>query len=221
VGEATLGPTGIATLTTPALGTGTHYLLAYYQGNARFGPSMASVLLGDASSKQPDFSLGAAPISSRVPGGQSTTINVAVIPSNGFSGDVALACATGTPNLSCSLAPPSIHGGSGASLLTIAAYASQGTLLPVRLRPTPWQGICWAAMALGLLGLFVPRRIRCRSAFGALSLLLLGTALGCRAQSNLSLTPPGTYLVTVTASSTQAGTQISHVLYVQVNVTAR
>ena len=221
VGEAFLGPTGVATLATPALGPGTHYLTAYYHGNAKFAPSVASVLLGDASSKQPDFSLVAAPMSSSVLEGQSTTVNVAVIPSNGFSGDVALVCATGTPDLSCDLAPSSVHGGSGASTLTIGAYQAQGAFLPVRIRPTPWQGICWAAMVLGLLGLFAPRRVRCRYTIGALSLLLLATALGCRAQSNSSLTPPGTYLVSVTASSIQAGTQISHVVYVQINVSAR
>jgi hypothetical protein len=221
MGEATLGPTGVAVLTTPAPGPGTHYLTAYYRGNARFAPSVASVLLGDASSEQPDFALAAAPISRSVLRGQSTTVSVAVIPSHGFSGDVVLSCATGTPSLSCSLAPSTVHNGSGASTLTITAYQARGALMPVRARPAPWQEIFLAAMVLGLLGLFVPRRARCRYAFLVLTLVCFGVGVGCRGQSMLSLTPPGTYLVTVTASSVQAGGQISHVVYVQIIVAVR
>jgi len=219
LGQALLSPLGIATLSSPTPGPGTHYLTAYYHGDAKLAPSMASILLGDESSKQPDFSLGA-PISSSVLAGRSTTVNVAVIPSNGFSGNVALSCATGTPTLSCSLAPSTVGGGSGVSTLAITAYQDRVAFLPVRIRATPWQAICLAAMVLGLLGLFVPRRVRCRYAFGALSLLLLTTALGCGPQTMMSLTPPGNYLVTVTASSVQAGKQISHVVYMEINVAA-
>lgn len=221
LGVAILGPTGIATLTSPAPGPGTHYVTAYYRGKAGLAPSVASVLLGDTSSKQPDFSLGAAPISNRVLAGLSATVNVAVIPSNGFSGDVALSCATGTPNLSCGLAPSIVRGGSGASTLTIAAYQTQGASLPVRIGPRPWQVISWAVIVLGILGLIVPRRVRCRYAFAALALILLTTALGCGPQVVMSLTPAGDYLVTVRANSVLAGKQISHIVYVQVNVTAR
>jgi hypothetical protein len=218
IGSAMLSPAGITTLTSPPPGPGSHYITAYYAGNARFSASVASVLWGDASAKQPDFTLGAAPATNNLLGGQTTGVNVAVIPSNGFSRDVALMCVTGTPNLSCRLSPPSVRGG-GASLLTIAAY--QGAWLPVRFRPAPWPGMVWAAMVLGLAGLSISKRARWRCACGALSLLLLGTAVACRPQGNLSLTPPGAYLVTVTASSMQAGVPISHALYVQVNVTAR
>jgi hypothetical protein len=123
--------------------------------------------------------------------------------------------------LSCRLTPQVVSGGGGVSMLTIAAYSSESTLLPVTVRRTPWLGILWAAIVLGLASLCLPRRFRVRFAFGALSLLLVGTSLGCRPQSTLSLTPPGTYLVTVAASSAGAGAQISHVLLVQVNVTGR
>ena len=222
LGEATLGSTGVATLGIPALGPGTHYLVAYYPGNARLGASMASMLWGDASSsKQPDFSLGAAPGSSSIVRGQSASLNVAVIPSNGFSGNVALACSTGTPSLSCSLAPASLHGGGGASLLTIGTYPGQSAVLPVRFHPGPWLVMVIAAIALGLSELFVSRRVRCVYALGVLCLAGLVISLGCRPPSNSSLTPPGSYVVTVTASSAQAGGQISHVLYVQVSVSAR
>jgi hypothetical protein len=221
LGGANLGPSGVAMLTSPALGSGPYYLTAYYPGSAKFAPSVGSVLWGNASSKQPDFTLGAAPLSSTMLGGQSTTVNVAVIPSNGFGGAVALSCSTGTPSLSCSLAPPTVYGGNGASLMTITASPGQAAFLPIHLPATPWQQLGLAAMLLGLLGVFVTCRVRSRWAFGALGLIVLGTALGCRPPSMASLTLPGNYQVTVTASSVQAGTQISHALSVQVNVTAR
>jgi hypothetical protein len=76
-------------------------------------------------------------------------------------------------------------------------------------------------LILGLLGSLAPKRVRRLYAFGALSLLLLITAAGCGARTITSLTPPGSYLVAVTASSMQAGKQIAHVTYIQINVTAR
>ena len=46
-------------------------------------------------------------------------------------------------------------------------------------------------------------------------------ALGCGFQFTTSDTPPGNYLVTVTANSTQAAKPVSHLTYIHVEVALR
>jgi hypothetical protein len=218
LGGAVIGPTGIASYTSSPLASGTHYLTAYYPGNSRFTPSVSSVILVDVSSKRPDFSISAAPASASLVRGQSTVVQLAIIPSNGFSANVVLSCSPGSPNLACHLDPPTVPGGSGTSRLTIAAHTSQAGGSPFRLEPTRWRGLWLAAMVLALLPLLMPRPVRCRLALCALCLLYLGAAFGCGSPIDSALAPTTTYVVTVTGSSVQSGAAVAHSLQVQVTV---
>jgi hypothetical protein len=218
IGEAAIGPTGVASYTSASLAQGTHYLTAYYTGDSKFAASVSSGVLVDALAKRPDFSIGGAPASARVPLGQSATVQLAITPRNGFSSNVSLSCSTGTSDLSCSLEPAMVASGSGTARLTITTLSHRSSHLPLLIKPAHWRGLWAGAIVLGLLPWLMLRSARCRLALCALCLLCLVTAWGCGAATEPTPAPANNYVVTVTANSLQSGAAIVHAVQVQVTV---
>jgi large repetitive protein len=90
LGTAPLNNTGMATLTTNSLATGSDSITAAYGGDANFGSSTSSV----TSVEVVDFAVAASQSSLSVPVGQSvrTTLTVTPEPLNGFNQTVTFTC---------------------------------------------------------------------------------------------------------------------------------
>jgi hypothetical protein len=218
-----IGTNGTTVFTITTLTPGAHNIVASYPGVA--GAFLASVSATDVINiPAPGLMLtpGVATLSF-APGattGNSTTI--AVAPSGGFAGSVALTAAvTTSPAGAVDMPVPSfgatspvvISGaGSGSGTLTVATTAPVSGAAVVPGRP----GVRYAPVALaGLLLLVLPRRralragLRPRALLGLLLFFgVLGGAIGCGghpSSSSNSTGSPGTtagnYTITVTATS--------------------
>ena len=115
---APLNNTGMATLTTNSLATGSDSITAAYSGDANFGSSTSSV----TNLEVVDFTVAAGQSSLSVQVGQSvkTTLTVTPEPLNGFNQAVTFAC-SGLPSAAtCSFSPVSVTPNGSATSTTMA-----------------------------------------------------------------------------------------------------
>ncbi|WP_161570972.1 choice-of-anchor D domain-containing protein [Granulicella sibirica] len=139
--------------------------------------------------------------------GATATYALTATPINGFTGPVTLACAPAapTPNVTCAIAPTS---------LTLAGAPQTAALTLTTLTNLN------AAYLLPLLLLFRKKtRPRPRAIFATLALLLLSSC-GGGPEPNLRYAVPGSYLFTVTATST-TGTPITQTVTASLIITAQ
>ena len=98
---------------------GAHTIYAHYRGDTNWQPRDSATVTLDAST----FALNVTPGSIPVLAGSSGSGTVTITPSGGFTGTVALACATGASTLpvgySCAFAEPNVTISSGAATTTI------------------------------------------------------------------------------------------------------
>lgn len=219
VGQAVLDSNGRAVFAGGTLTPGIHYLTASFPGNADFGPSVSTAQMVD-SSKGSDFILSVSSLSTSVAGGKSTSILVTVNPVNGFNGDVLLSCATGSPNVSCSVAPAQIHavGTSNVTISSLSLLTSASQSSPHFL--SEWSGriflVLWA-ISFAIL-LFMKRR---GLVFTVICLSCLFYAEGCGsfAQPSVTVLSTGTFAISIRATSTQQTNTLDHSVQVQFTVT--
>ena len=157
----------------------------------------------------PDFALSTPTPSRTVTAGVSATYTVTVSSVNApFTGAVTLAC-TGLPTVaSCSFAPASVTPGSTSAPSTLTISTAARSLLPPN--PTAWPRPPWPVLPLALLALAGAalaawavrrRRLALTVPLALLFLLLLLKLSGCGGGGGRSVTPPGTYSITVTGTS--------------------
>jgi hypothetical protein len=136
---------------------GVHYISALYPGSSSLGPSASSVSAENIPIDIQDFSIVLSP-TSVVLTGASASAQADVIPINGFSGDVSLSCSTGGPDLSCTLLPSDVPGGTGSSTLPIVMAQPRGKLSSVHahsfLRLSVWLAarFCASQSRAGAIG---------------------------------------------------------------------
>lgn len=203
-----LDEAGSGTYQSASLGPGVHYISASYSGATNLAASVSSVLVESIPSEAPDFSISLSPVNALVLVGGSVISDVTVQSINGFNRDVALACTTGTVQLTCTLQPANLLNGAGTSTLTVTLTASSRSSLPVS---KIWMGIT-ALIALPLLA--AVRIKRANPACVVVALVLLAGAFGCG-----SPVPHGSgssQTVTVTASSRQSTGTIIHTVRMNV-----
>jgi subtilisin family serine protease len=102
----------------------------------------------------PDFSVSAAPASSRIAAGATTTYTVSVTARNGFSGDVALSFAGLTAAQgTATIAPSTVAGGTGTATVSVTTAASiaPGTY-PLRITGTSGGLSRTATVTLDIIG---------------------------------------------------------------------
>jgi uncharacterized protein (TIGR03118 family) len=145
--------------------------------------------------------------------GASTTAIVSAVPTNNFSGTVALACSTLPEAATCTFSPASLTVTSGApatSTVTIATVKKMSCVRPYSIHDASITKFTVAfVLPFGALLLFPRRRspsqqrsLRLLGLFGAL-ILSAGFLTGCTTYSNVFVpsTPAGTTAITIKATS--------------------
>jgi Bacterial Ig-like domain (group 3) len=98
LGAVALDETGNATYQSSSLAAGVHYLSAFYPGRKTLSPSVSPVVTEKFATDTPDFSMALSPIDV-VLSGASGSVQVNIDSVNGFDGDIALSCTSGSPLL--------------------------------------------------------------------------------------------------------------------------
>lgn len=190
-------------------------------------PAQASFLVVG----NPDFGISMSAQSLKVATQGSGSINATVTPVNGFTGSIALNCSGLPAHTTCSFAPALLQADGSNSALVSVATISTGVATVGAVRQTgdhagllATLGIC----GIGLLGLvFVPlgrsrRGIRSeRARIAQLILVAIILCIGLAGCGRISeppdnhTTPPGTYTITVTATSSSLSHSSTFSLVVQ------
>jgi hypothetical protein len=174
----------------------------------------------------PDFQLSVNPTTLTIVAGQSGTATFSVTPENGFNSQVSLACSGLPSEAACSFSPTSVtpNGAAASSTLTVTTTAKSAVL---REPMGSYQHPIYAVLLPVLVALFgfSARRRRGRGGLQLLGvLILLVAALGltsCNGGNSVTGnpgTPPGTSMVSVSASTNGAGA-ISHAATLTITIT--
>lgn len=208
-----------ATFTDSQLANGQYTLSATYSGDANYAGSSATPA---NITLQPDFSVSAGSTSIVIPSpGEAGNSTLTVGSMDGFNGSVTFSC-SGLPAMSkCQFSPSSISG-SGATILTLTTTAPSTSLLVPNsdFKTVGWRLFCGeiALAMIFLVGSASRRRYKI-SRVGLAAVAFLFCATGCGGGHPAPPPPnpgtvPGTYAVTVTATS---GT-LSHSVGIALNV---
>ena len=162
-----------------------------------------------------DFSITATPGTVSIYTGQSAAVAVSVTSLNGFNQPLALSCSGLPANTTCSFTPASLPNGEGATKLVIQTAAPHETEAASASR---------SVLALGALIVFLLPGWRRRRLLAWLPVMVMASVIamgmtGCGSPNPLSGgTPPGTYQVSVTATTTGTGSTLEHSDVVTVTV---
>ncbi|SFS18539.1 Ig-like domain (group 3) [Granulicella pectinivorans] len=212
-------------LTTTSLAAGVHTIAVAYSGDTTYASSKGSVSVDITSASSADFSLTGAASTLTIKAGSSSTVTYTLKSLNNFAGSVTMS-ATGPSTLNASggfsVSPVTLTAGStGTTVFTLQAYVSNATSSTANFKvganhtTTPPWVVASGGMALAsMLLIIVPGRRRrklSRTAGIFCALLLSITAIGisgCGGSSGLSSvagtttnSTPGTYAITITATS--------------------
>src|SRR6185437_4407045 len=210
VGSGSLNASGIATYTTSSLSITTHSITANYAGATTssivFTGSASSALPVTVTAQPPDFTVSVGATTTTVTHGSAATTTISITPVAGFSSATTIACTGAPANSTCIAAPNSITPtGIGPVSSTITLQTSVTTsAIAGNLNYS------LAALPLGVFaGLLLFPVSRKRPAILLLTLtvcLVLLSATGCGGKtaasgSSTATTAPGTYNLTITATS--------------------
>jgi subtilase family serine protease len=187
--------------TRVTLPTGTNVLTAIYSGNANFNPTTSTqTVIVDS----PDFTFDATSTSLTVSAGASGTIPLSLTPVLGFTGNVALSCASGVPaGATCSISPTSLALSSGqTATVTLATLAPSPTPTTTSAKSGSWKFYGGASLAMFLF-LIVPRRQK-KHLFIVFMAIFLGTGIGCGGSGS-----PKATLLSLTSSATKVASGAS------------
>jgi hypothetical protein len=205
IGTQQLDSNGSATITTSSLSTGVHSIVASYAGDSNYIPVSSPAL----SESITDFQLSLAQSSQTVAAGASATYAMTVTPVAGFSGEVTFTC-SGLPVLAqCSSAMANATSGptnTNVVVNTAAATSAQNRLA---------SNSIYYCVLLGAFSIcYTSRRRITFTGSSAVLLIALAAGLsGCgggNKGSGQPGTPSGTTSFTITASTTQNGTTVTH-----------
>lgn len=214
LGTASLNNSGLATLSTSLLQSGSHAISASYAGTATTAASSSiplteSVTASSTTSPAP-FTVAIAGTPTVITG-QSVNLLVTVAPRIGSQQPVQLSCAELPTESACTFATPTLPASGGTTSLEISTMAPHSCESDIPYSQN--SGIPFTGPALaGLMLLFIPRRRR-KSMKNLLMVLVaacgMASLMGCGNCSDLG-TRPGDYSVQVIAAST--GTITSKVI---------
>ncbi len=212
-----------ATLALSTLPSGADAVVATYSGDLNYSGSTTTLVITII---PPSFTMTPSTATITVPAGQTGTANVVVTSLSGFTGYVGLNCSGLPANATCGFSPNGFalaasNAISGATNVLISIYTETTPIVPqppvgaaaLRLPGTGTRvPVSLAIIGLAPLALLLrPRRsLRTRRGLrllGALFLLCGGLTLfnGC-GSGFISVSPKGSYQVTVTATATSTGT---------------
>jgi hypothetical protein len=167
------------------------------------------------------------PVSATVVSGQPATYNLSLAGTGGFSGSVSLACSGAPQSATCTVTPSTIQlAANGSSPFTVTVTTQK--VISALTVPQVFVAGFGVMSLLGLIPLLFShkaRRTLMTRSMIALSILLLvacmpmvgcgGSGGGTPTQHTVQNTPPGTYTLTVTATSAGASRQMNLTLVVQ------
>ena len=225
LGTGTLAASGVATLTISTLAVGDDSLTAVYPGNPGFTASTSSVLTETVMTA---FTVAGPSTPVTVGPGGAATFDLTVPPLGGAFDSVVTLSATGLPpGATFTFTPPTVTPGTDGSptvltvqLATLIASTPAGST-PANHRGLPLAGF---SLAFGIFGVAIgrkriPKRLVPKRLVLALALTGLGVTVsllaGCGGGfANTPVTPPGSYVVTVTGTSGsfQASTTVTLVV---------
>lgn len=168
------------------------------------------------------FSLKGSPASLTIAAGEAATFSIMLTPQNGFNQVVTLSCGALPPGARCKISPSSLtlsaNTSATAALTITTGSVSAGTFYSSEPGRTPWaqkgESRYFRPMALGVflsLGFcFLPRPKRNTVSQGSLTVLLLAQIVACggvtSVRTSSSVTPRGTYTITVKGDCTGMST---------------
>ncbi|HKV92064.1 MAG TPA: Ig-like domain repeat protein [Candidatus Angelobacter sp.] len=212
-GAATLGQSAfldstVATFQTATLAVGPHTITAEYSGDATFVGSTSSAVTVTVATAAPDYQISIPNGSATIAAGQSAAYNISITPQGGFNGTISFACSGLPAASSCSFNPATLTPSGSATSTTLTIATTARTTASAR----TVNGTTMAALTgigfLGIVFLGVPTRRRRSLHLAGMLLLAFGMAMGiasCGGSSQPPITvpgtPPGTFSVTVTATS--------------------
>lgn len=195
-----------------------HNLTAVYAGNANATGSTSAVF--QETIQAGDFSISVTPAAATVYTGISAAAQLSVTSLEGFNQALALTCSGLPANATCNFTPTSLPQGQGAASLLIETAAPQKTQAGFVSGSISGLGAGLGALTLFLL----PGWKRRRRLLARLSALLLALGIGigmagCGSPNQIADgTPPGTYQVAVTATTTGTGAPLTHSAVVTLTV---
>jgi hypothetical protein len=214
LGMSPFSAAGTASLTASFSALGVHNLTAVYDGDADYLNSTSAVFAETIVAG--NFSISATPGTASVYTGESAAIEVSVASLQGFNQPLALTCSGLPANATCSFSPASLPNGQGGAKLVIQTAAPHDAEAA---------SVSASAFVFGALTLLLLPGWRHRRGFLAgLSAVLLAVGMaigtsGCGAENPITGgTPPGTYEVSVTATTTGTGTTLAHSAVVTLTV---
>jgi lysophospholipase L1-like esterase len=213
--------TATATYATSALTAGTHNITVSYTGDNGYVSSTSSGISEVVTAPAFSSQLNVDTIS--IVSGTSYLVDLTLTPVGGYTGTVALSCATAAPHMSCAVGEPSMtFTGNNVAQSTMLAVNTVSTPTAAQLNPSSMPGsshggeIIAAFLvfpSLGFLGLAgLRKRSKDIRTIGSLLIVLAISAgamlglMGCGNGANPNDTKPGTYTVTVTET---AGTTVT------------
>jgi parallel beta-helix repeat protein len=220
---------GVAAFATTSLFAGTHTITATLNPGAFFAASTSTPVTEVVTDY--DFALLITPTSLTITSGDYQTVGVSIIPSGGFSHAVILGCSSLPAHAQCSFNPatnkPQVNAYTVKLIINtsdVFEYGQQvgGLIFPSsrRSRAPVVAGLLFPLMALcGLAG--GSRRLNAGLRRLLLVLAVAGLSLSFEACSGKlpGKTPPGNYVVTVTATDTNSTSPIVHTVNLQLEVT--
>jgi parallel beta-helix repeat protein len=221
---------GVAAFSTTSLFAGTHTITATLNPSGFFATSTSAPVTEVVTDY--DFALRITPTSLTIPSGDYQTLGVSIIPSGGFSHAVKLGCSSLPAHAQCSFNPatnnPQVDAYTVKLIINtsdVFEYGQQvsGLILPSSRRsPLPVvAGVLFPLMALCGLAGGGSRRLNARLRRFLLVLAVAGLSLSFQACSGKlpGKTPPGNYVVTVTATDADSTSPIVHTVNLQLEVT--
>lgn len=212
LGTASLNSTGLATLTTSSLASGSHTISANYAGSTATAASSSAPLTetvnGTSSSAPFTLTLTGTPT---VMTGQGVNLVITVAPRVGTIQPVQLSCAGLPAESACTFGSATLPANGGTTSLQISTMAPHSCASDTPYSQNAGLPIGGSALA-GLLLLFLPRRRR--KAIKSLLIVLVAACaitslMGCGNCSDLG-TRPGDYAIQIVGTST--GTVASKVI---------
>lgn len=210
LGSSPLSSAGTATLTATFTTVGVHNLTAGYGGSTNFSSSTSAVF--QETIQAGDFAIIATPPTADIYTGQGATAQVTVTALNGFNQPLALTCSGLPADTDCVFTPATLPNGQGAATLIIQTTA-------------PHETTAASLSVMGMLALLLlpgwkhRRRLLARLGIALLA-IGIGTAIqGCASTTPITGgTPPNTYQVAVTATTSGPGAPLAHSAVVTLTV---
>jgi hypothetical protein len=223
---------GTASFTTTALAAGNHSITAVYSGDSTFSTSTSTSVAISVTAPPPaaGFSIALTNATGTVARGSNVTDTVTISPTGGFNQAVTLTCSGAPTNSTCTLSPTSVTPNGSAAITSTLTLTADTPVASIT--PADRNFEVAAIFPLGLLSTAAIFTLGRRRKIGwTLQLLALATistllaAAGCGGHHTTTTTTtppattntptPGTYPLTVTATSGATTHAVTYTVTIQ------